>query len=212
MAPQHSPPVLVVPGKTEALRRLGNAHLEAELQALVHAHPEALPIAEIDQQFVGALAICRELQLAGAGAVDNFLITQNGLPVLVECKLWRNPEARREVVGQILDYAKVLSRWSVADLEREVRARTDAPNPAGKNQHEVTSSERTQAPSPYAATLDCMGMSDGATTPSPYTGRRRTCGSGPSAGPASCSRCWPGRNRKNAHEPAVSPSLLRPMT
>ena len=30
--------------------------------------------------------------------------------MLIECKLWRNPEARREVVGQILDYAKVLTR------------------------------------------------------------------------------------------------------
>jgi hypothetical protein len=39
---------------------------------------------------------------------------------LVECKLWRNPEGRREVVGQILDYAKELSRWSSADLQREV--------------------------------------------------------------------------------------------
>jgi hypothetical protein len=44
--------------------------------------------------------------------------------VLVECKLWRNPEARREVVGQILDYAKVLSRWSFSDLQREVNSRT----------------------------------------------------------------------------------------
>lgn len=74
--------------------------------------------------FSGAISICRGLQLAGAGAVDNFLITRSGLPVLVECKLWRNPEARREVVGQILDYAKVLSLWSVSDLEREVRSRT----------------------------------------------------------------------------------------
>jgi len=25
-----------------------------------------------------------------------------------ECKLWRNPEARRKAVGQVLDYAKDL--------------------------------------------------------------------------------------------------------
>jgi hypothetical protein len=41
----------------------------------------------------------------------------------VECKLWRNPQARREVVGQILDYAKELSRWSSSDLQRAVRQR-----------------------------------------------------------------------------------------
>ncbi|WP_426042396.1 hypothetical protein [Brevundimonas sp. TWP2-3-4b1] len=58
-----------------------------------------------------------------AGPIDNFMVTPSGLPVLVECKLWRNPEGRREVVGQILDYAKELSRWSSSDLEREVRRR-----------------------------------------------------------------------------------------
>jgi hypothetical protein len=100
------------------------AMLETEIQALVHAHPAALPIAEIDPMFVGAVAVCREMQLGKAGRVDNFLITPSGLPVLVECKLWRNPEARREVVGQILDYAKVLSRWSFSDLQREVSSRT----------------------------------------------------------------------------------------
>ena len=44
--------------------------------------------------------------------------------MVVECKLWRNPQARREVVGQILDYAKELASWDYADLQREVsRAR-----------------------------------------------------------------------------------------
>ena len=35
----------------------------------------------------------------------------------------RNPEGRREVVGQILDYAKELNRWSSSDLQRELRLR-----------------------------------------------------------------------------------------
>ena len=48
------------------------------------------------------------------------MVTPSGLPVLVECKLWRNPEGRREVVGQILDYAKELSRWTSSDVQREV--------------------------------------------------------------------------------------------
>jgi hypothetical protein len=66
--------------------------------------------------------ICRELNTP-AGPIDNFLVTPSGLPVLVECKLWRNPEARREVVSQILDYAKELSRWSSPDIQREVSNR-----------------------------------------------------------------------------------------
>src|SRR6478735_235279 len=63
--------------------------------------------------------MCTELNTL-AGPIDNFIVTPSGLPVLVECKLWRNPEARREVVSQILDYAKELSRWSSSDVQREV--------------------------------------------------------------------------------------------
>ncbi len=127
---QHSTPILLTAeGHSVALKPLPQqgpaaALLEAEIQELVHSYPAALPIAEIDPMFVGAISVCREMQFGRAGRVDNFLITPSGLPVLVECKLWRNPEARREVIGQILDYAKVLSRWSFSDLQREVGRRT----------------------------------------------------------------------------------------
>ncbi|BCB22467.1 hypothetical protein OCUBac02_53610 (plasmid) [Bosea sp. ANAM02] len=72
--------------------------------------------------FSGAVSVCTELNTP-AGPIDNFLVTASGLPVLVECKLWRNPEARREITGQILDYAKELAKWSSADLHREVNRR-----------------------------------------------------------------------------------------
>lgn len=72
--------------------------------------------------FVGPVPICMELAVL-SGSIDNFLVTPSGLPVIVECKLWRNPEGRRKVVGQILDYAKILSRWSSSDLQREVGKR-----------------------------------------------------------------------------------------
>jgi hypothetical protein len=95
---------------------------EADLQELVHNHPDALPIPEIDPAFSGAISICREMNTP-AGPIDNLLVTPSGLPVLVECKLWRNPQARREVVGQVLDYAKELARWTSADIEREAARR-----------------------------------------------------------------------------------------
>jgi hypothetical protein len=72
--------------------------------------------------FCGAVPICTELNTT-AGPIDNLMVTPSGLPVLVECKLWRNPEGRREVVGQILDYAKELTRWSSSDLQREAGRR-----------------------------------------------------------------------------------------
>jgi len=72
--------------------------------------------------FSRPVPICTELNTP-AGPIDNFMVTPSGLPVLVECKLWRNPEARREVVSQILDHAKELSRWSSSDVQREVSRR-----------------------------------------------------------------------------------------
>ena len=56
-----------------------------------------------------------------SGFADNLLVTPTGDLVVVEAKLWRNPEARRKVVGQILDYAKDLSGFSYSDLEKAVR-------------------------------------------------------------------------------------------
>lgn len=134
MSRQHAAPVILKDGTTTILGQLSLAATqggvsEAQIQELVHKHPGSLPIEEIDPSFKGPIAICREL-MTPAGSVDNLLVTPSGLPVLVECKLWRNPEGRREVVGQIIDYAKELSRWTSSDLQREVSRRLGRPGNA----------------------------------------------------------------------------------
>jgi hypothetical protein len=94
------------------LRSTGqSSYDELWLQRLIASHPQVLPIAEIEPYLEGAVPVCIELGTA-AGFVDVVLITPHGDLVLVECKLWRNPQARREVVGQIIDYAKELPRLS----------------------------------------------------------------------------------------------------
>lgn len=123
---QHCSPVLIG-DDTIRLRLIGDDDglqptSEADIQALVQRFPNALPISEIDPLFAEPVPVCTEL-VTPAGSIDNFMITTTGLPVVVECKLWRNPEGRREVVGQILDYAKELSRWTSSDLQREVSRR-----------------------------------------------------------------------------------------
>ncbi|CAN5637535.1 hypothetical protein BH10PSE14_BH10PSE14_23340 [soil metagenome] len=127
MSRQHATPLLLGEKGAVVLPRLSlgsgaDQISEAELQALIQACPTCLPIAEIDPLFCDPVPICMELSTP-AGSIDNFMVTASGLPVLVECKLWRNPEGRREVVGQILDYAKELTRWSASDLQREVARR-----------------------------------------------------------------------------------------
>ena len=97
-----------------------NGHGEDWLQGLLYRTPEILPIAEIDDAFGPAIPLCRELP-TDAGPIDLAYLNETGRLTLVECKLWKNPEARREVVAQILDYAKEVSGWSYEDLNDAVR-------------------------------------------------------------------------------------------
>lgn len=92
---------------------------EKWLQALLFEQPALIPLDQMDPGAGGMMPICRELPLRKAGStvfLDLLGVTAQGRLVLVECKLWRNPQARREVVAQILEYAALLRRWSYADL------------------------------------------------------------------------------------------------
>lgn len=123
-----SPLLVRAPGSSEqTCRRLERAPLTVEggvserfLQELIHEHPALLPIGRLEPTFEDCRPVCLELPTP-SGFVDNLMITPRGDIVLVETKLWRNPEARRKVVGQILDYAKDLSLCSYSDLEKAVR-------------------------------------------------------------------------------------------
>ena len=92
---------------------------EATIQDLMFRNPEALPIDVIDNAYVAPVALCRELSTP-AGYIDAVYVNAMGRLILAEFKLWRNPQARREVIGQILDYAKEVAAWQYEDLQREV--------------------------------------------------------------------------------------------
>ncbi len=92
---------------------------EATLQDLLFRFPQTLPIASIDPAYAGAVPVCKELSLP-AGYADTLYVNHLGRLTLAEFKLWRNPQARREVIGQILDYAKDLASWGYEDLQRQV--------------------------------------------------------------------------------------------
>lgn len=92
---------------------------EATLRDLLFDQPQALPIAAIDGDYGDPIPVCTELATP-AGYVDAVYVNARGRLVLAEFKLWRNPEARREVIGQIIDYAKDLASWGYEDLQRQV--------------------------------------------------------------------------------------------
>ena len=79
---------------------------EDYMQALVAAHPELIA----DQD--GALLLIRREQPigdreegSGRWSLDHLFVTRSGIPVLVELKRAVDTRLRREVVGQMLDYA-----------------------------------------------------------------------------------------------------------
>jgi hypothetical protein len=94
---------------------------EAWLRDTLFDHPEILPIEEIDSTFGPLVPLCKELR-TDAGPIDAVFINRRGRLTIVECKLWKNPEARREVVAQTLDYVQALSGWTYADLQAQVAA------------------------------------------------------------------------------------------
>jgi hypothetical protein len=119
-----NPIVLNLDGSMASPRRVPFTEKKFEegwLQDLIEDHPEILPIAEIEPAFSPVVSVGREVETK-SGYIDNLLLSPEGYLTIVETKLWRNPEARREVVGQIIDYAKDVSRWTFTELEGKVQA------------------------------------------------------------------------------------------
>ena len=124
-------PVLFTGGSPRALERLslnsransepGAEYNEKWLQDLIQRCPEVLPTAEIEPGFGRLIPAATEVACSH-GWIDNLFVTADGGIALVETKLWRNPEARREVVAQALDYAAALARMNYAAFETAVLA------------------------------------------------------------------------------------------
>lgn len=90
------------------------------LQKIIHKNPQILPIDDIESGFAPLISLGREISTS-VGYIDNLYISPNGYLTIVETKLWRNPEAKREVVGQIIDYAKELMNWNFTKLNDGVK-------------------------------------------------------------------------------------------
>ena len=118
--------VLIDGDDTRVIARVpqGEARREATLRDLIADHPGILPVHDLDPSYGRLATVTIELNIPGVGFVDVLLVDEHGRLVIVECKLWRNPQARREVVGQILDYARELSRYGYEDLQRQVAIAT----------------------------------------------------------------------------------------
>jgi hypothetical protein len=84
---------------------------------MIDEFPELLPGVSPDSY------VCREFS-TDSGPIDNLIINaKDGSLTLVECKLAKNPEVRRKILGQIIDYAASLSRLDFDEFHQRWRDR-----------------------------------------------------------------------------------------
>jgi len=106
-----------------------NLFQENWLQSLLIKHPNILPVGKIEPAFHSLIPVGREVPTE-TGIIDNLYISKLGYPVIVETKLWRNPEARRDVFAQSIDYAVSLSKWEYAKLNLCTKSYTSGFGPS----------------------------------------------------------------------------------
>jgi len=93
---------------------------EAELEAMIVQNPDIVPGFTLgDVEVVG-----QQINLNGGSLkIDVLLIDRSGLLTVVEAKLARNGESRREIVAQGLDYASALAEYEFFGLDDELGGR-----------------------------------------------------------------------------------------
>jgi hypothetical protein len=110
---------------------------ETELQELLARYPSLLPGDQVDADEPRRwLLIAREVGLpseedgSDRWSVDHLFIDQEGVPTIVEVKRSSDTRIRREVVGQMLDYAaNGVKYWPVEDLQAQFEGRCNNEKP-----------------------------------------------------------------------------------
>jgi len=105
---------------------------ESALQQLLLKSPELIPGIE------SPLATCAEFA-TDAGPIDLVVINDQGEITIVECKLGSNAEARRKIVGQVLDYASSMWNMSLDKFMAQWKSRTgmDLQDKLGANSNRI---------------------------------------------------------------------------
>lgn len=105
--------------KLQRIPFMSGSFNEAWLQEILAENPSLIPSGEFGAEHSPLVCIGREVPVGNGdtqGYIDNLYISPSGAITIVETKLFRNQEARREVVAQIIDYAKELQKWDCEKL------------------------------------------------------------------------------------------------
>ncbi len=97
---------------------------ETLLQEVIDRWPDVLPIGDFLPNVSSVCSLGREIP-AGLGEsdgyIDNMLVTDDGHLVIVETKLWKNPEALRKVIAQTLQYGMAVTQMTLEEFEDRIR-------------------------------------------------------------------------------------------
>jgi uncharacterized protein YlzI (FlbEa/FlbD family) len=97
-------------------RRLA-AYDEVWMQKLISDYPKLI---EVGERLDNLIPLTREFSL-NSGRIDNIFVRPDGSFVLVEVKLWRNKESKKDVFTQICRYHKEFSSISATEILRRVK-------------------------------------------------------------------------------------------
>jgi len=70
-------------------------------------------------------AVATEMSMPGVGTADVVIVDSEGAITIVECKLAENPQHRRWVIGQVLEYAAAVWRLDYENFERRFENSSD---------------------------------------------------------------------------------------
>jgi hypothetical protein len=97
------------------------AKAESELQKLLVESPSLVTIDEIREGVSSLVYAVSEFGLPGSGSTDVLAFTSQGDIAVIECKLAANPEIKRKVIGQILEYAAYLWKMSYEQVDSRIQ-------------------------------------------------------------------------------------------
>lgn len=97
------------------------AKAESELQKLLIESPSLVTIDEIREEVSPLVFAVSEFGLPGSGSTDVLAFSSQGDIAIIECKLAANPEIKRKVIGQILEYAAYLWQMSYEQIDSRIQ-------------------------------------------------------------------------------------------
>lgn len=95
---------------------------ETELQKLLAESPDLIPAQDMREGAGQLIAVVREVYV-DIGYVDFLGFSAEGGIAVIECKLANNPEVKRKVIGQVLEYGAALWGMSYEEFDQKIHDR-----------------------------------------------------------------------------------------